>query len=202
MVKELHAEHDITDKNVIAAMGSVPRHLFVSEEQAQHAYNFGNLPIGEGQVIGDPYLVAFMTQSLKIRPTDTVLEVGTGCGYQAAVLSKLVKQVYSIEIREPLANSARERLKKLGYKNVQVKAGDGYLGWPEHAPFDAIIVTAFPDTVPQRLLQQLKPGGHMVTPVGGKVQRMKLITRGPQSFNSEDLNLTGLVLAGQHHKQR
>ena len=147
-------------------MAKVPREKFVARELAANAYEDRPLPIGFDQTISQPFIVAFMTQALKPRPTDRVLEIGTGSGYQAAVLGELVGQVYSIEIVRPLAQRAAVVLNALGYKNVLVKAGDGYKGWPEHAPFDAIIVTAAPDHVPQPLVDQLKEGGRMIIPVG------------------------------------
>lgn len=159
-------ERGIQSEGVLRAMGAVPRHRFVPKEYQPFAYEDDSLPIGEKQTISPPYIVAFMTEKLAPKPTDRVLEVGTGSGYQAAVLSRLVKQVYSIEIIASLAHSAAQRLRALGYKNVNVKAGDGYQGWKEHAPFDSIIVTCAPDHVPQPLISQLKEGGRMVIPVG------------------------------------
>ncbi len=156
----------VTDGGTIKAMERVPRHFFVPEAAKPFAYQDGPLPIGYGQTISQPYIVAFMTEQLKPKPTDRVLEIGTGSGYQAAVLSLLVKEVYTIEIVEPLARHAEEDLKRLGYKNVKVHAGDGYQGWPEAAPFDSIIVTCAPEHVPQPLVDQLKEGGRMIIPVG------------------------------------
>jgi protein-L-isoaspartate(D-aspartate) O-methyltransferase len=157
----------ITDSRVTEVMSSVPRHEFVPENYRTHAYEDHPLPIGYGQTISQPYIVAFMTEQLRPQPTDRVLEIGTGSGYQAAVLSKLVAEVYTIEILKPLAQRAEMDLRRFNYSNVKVKAGDGYKGWPEHAPFDAIIVTAAPDHVPQPLIDQLKEGGRMIIPVGG-----------------------------------
>jgi len=151
---------------VMQQMEAVPRHEFVLPEERSRAYLNTALPIAHGQTISQPLIVALMTDLLETRPGDIVLEVGTGSGYQAAVLSGLVKQVYSIEVIPELAQSASKVLERLGYDNVAVKAGDGYLGWPEHAPFDGIIVTAAPDEIPQPLLQQLAPGGRLVIPVG------------------------------------
>lgn len=156
----------IMDERVLKVMGEVPRHEFVSKDYRHEAYADRPLPIGYGQTISQPFIVAFMTEQLKPKKTDRVLEIGTGSGYQAAVLSALVKEIYSIEIVEPLAKQAAEVLKRLNYENVKVKAGDGYKGWPEHAPFDAIIVTCAPDHVPQPLVDQLKEGGRMIIPVG------------------------------------
>lgn len=176
------------DARVLAAMRAVPRHLFVPAAQRGEAYADYPLPIGEGQTISQPSLVALMTHLLRPRPGAVMLEVGTGSGYQAAVLSKLVGRVYSIEIVEPLARTAADRLKRLGYANVAVRHGDGYAGWPEHAPFDGIIVTAGAEHVPKPLLQQLKPGGRMVIPVGPalSVQQLKLISRDARGKLSEE----------------
>ena len=156
----------IDDSRTLRAMAKVPREKFVAKELQARAYEDRPLPIGYGQTISQPFIVAFMTQELKPKPTDRILEVGTGSGYQAAVLAELVAEVYTIEIVKPLAESAEVRLRELGYKNVQVKAGDGYKGWREHAPFDAIIVTAAPDHVPEPLVEQLREGGRMIIPVG------------------------------------
>ncbi|MBL8396449.1 MAG: protein-L-isoaspartate(D-aspartate) O-methyltransferase [Candidatus Accumulibacter sp.] len=156
----------IGDPAVLKAMASVPRHEFVPSELRRHAYEDNPLPIGYGQTISQPYVVAFMTEQLAPKATDRVLEIGTGSGYQAAILAVLVSQVYSIEIVEALARRAGHDLTRLGYRNVQVRHGDGYQGWPEAAPFDAIIVTCAPDHVPQPLVDQLKDGGRMVIPVG------------------------------------
>ncbi len=157
---------DLTNARVLAAMGKVPRHEFVPEGLRSAAYQDRPLPIGHDQTISQPYIVAFMTERLEPKPTDRVLEIGTGSGYQAAVLAELVAEVNTIEIIEPLAKSAEATLKRLGYKNVRVRAGDGYQGWPEAAPFDGIIVTCAPDHVPQPLAAQLKEGGRMIIPVG------------------------------------
>ena len=156
----------ITNSLVLAVMGQVPRHEFVPERYRSHAYEDRPLPIGHDQTISQPYIVAFMTEQLHPKSTDRVLEIGTGSGYQAAVLAGLVSEVYSIEIVEPLARRAETDLKRLGYTNVTVRAGDGYKGWPEAAPFDAIIVTCAPEDVPQPLVDQLKDGGRMIIPVG------------------------------------
>ncbi len=157
---------DVTDRRVLAAMEKVPRHEFVPAHLRDQAYEDCPLPIGHGQTISQPYIVAFMTEQLAPKPTDRVLEIGTGSGYQAAVLAELVAAVYTIEIIEPLGRQAMADLARLGYTNVCVRIGDGYQGWPEAAPFDAIIVTCAPDHVPQPLVDQLKEGGRMVIPVG------------------------------------
>lgn len=178
MVERQLRPRGIDDPRVLQVMKKVPREKFVPKELTSRAYEDGPLPIGFGQTISQPYIVAFMTQELKPKPTDRVLEIGTGSGYQAAVLSELVAQVYTIEIVRPLAQRAAVVLQALGYKNVLVKGGDGYKGWPEHAPFDAIIVTAAPDHVPQPLVEQLKEGGRMVIPVGGTlVQHLKVLEK-------------------------
>lgn len=168
---------DITDPRVLRVMGKVPRHLFVPENIRRHAYLDGPLPIGHDQTISQPYIVAYMTQALDPRKTDKVLEIGTGSGYQAAVLAELVADVYTIEIVEPLAQSAKELLGKLGYDNVHVRAGDGYAGWPEAAPFDAIIVTCAPDHIPQPLIDQVAVGGRLVIPVGDFHQEIVIVTK-------------------------
>lgn len=159
-------DRNISDKRVLAAMASVPRHKFVPRLLRTEAYGDHPLPIGYGQTISQPFMVAFMTEQLAPRNTDRVLEIGTGSGYQAAVLAGLVSEVYSIEIIEPLGKHAAETLRNLGYDNVHVRIGDGYEGWPEAAPFDSIIVTCAPEQVPEPLVAQLKEGGRMIIPVG------------------------------------
>jgi len=167
------------DPRVLKAMSEVPRHEFVPTEQAGVAYKNRSLPIGHGQTISQPFIVALMTDLLHVKDSDKVLEVGTGSGYQAAILSVLVHEVCTIEIVPELAVASRTVLERLGYNNVKTKIGDGYQGWAEHAPFDAIIVTAAPDHVPSTLVQQLKPNGRMVIPVGDLTQDLMVITKKP-----------------------
>jgi len=179
MVKDQLAARDITDKRVLEVMGIVPRHLFVSSHYQNKAYEDYPLPIDEGQTISQPYIVALMTQHLELKNGDSVLEIGTGSGYQAAVLAELVDKVYSIEIRENLAKKAGLTLDTLNYNRVQVKWDDGYFGWEEYAPFDAIIVTCAVNHVPPPLFNQLKEGGRLVIPLGSTLyfQTLTLITK-------------------------
>ena len=177
MVADQMAARDIKDPRVLAAMRKVPRHLFVPADQQRLAYEDHPLPIGKDQTISQPYIVAYMSQALDLKPTDKVLEIGTGSGYQAAVLGELAAQVYTIEIVEELADRSKRTLASAGYANVHVRHGDGYAGWPEQAPFDAIMVTAAPDHVPQPLIDQLAPGGRMIIPVGDYFQELRLIQR-------------------------
>lgn len=175
MVNTQLQNRGISNPATLYAMINVPRHQFVPQDLLEHAYSDGPLPIGYGQTISQPYIVAFMTETLNLRSSDRVLEIGTGSGYQAAVLGKIVDSVYSIEIVEELAFSAKNRLQSLGYDNVMVKWGDGYHGWPQKAPFDAIIVTAGADSVPQPLINQLKIGGRMIIPVRTKDHITQLV---------------------------
>ena len=168
MVLEQIELRGVNNKAVLKAMRKVPRHKFVPEIYVEYAYNDYPLPIGEGQTISQPYIVAFMTAALKLEPTDKVLEIGTGSGYQAAVLAEICDSVYTIEIFESLGTKAAELLKTLHYDNIKVKIGDGYMGWPEFSPFDVIIVTCSPSEIPQPLIDQLKEGGRMIIPVGRK----------------------------------
>ena len=163
------------DARVLAVIGKVPRHEFVPQELKPHAYENRPLPIGYGQTISQPYIVAAMTKLLNLKPGDVVLEIGSGSGYQAAVLAELVRAVYTIEIIEPLAQQAAERLRRLGYASVHSRIGDGYFGWPEAGPFDSIIVTAAASHVPPPLLRQLKPGGRMVIPIGAPFMTQQLM---------------------------
>jgi protein-L-isoaspartate(D-aspartate) O-methyltransferase len=177
MVERQLRARDITDKRVLAAMQRVPRHLFVPAERRERAYEDGPLPIGHGQTISQPYIVALMTQLAQPKNGARALDIGTGSGYQAAVLAELVSEVYSIEIICPLADEARERLAAFGYRNVQVRCGDGYRGWSEHAPFDLIILAAAPDHVPQPLVDQLAAGGRLVLPIGRHFQELLVIEK-------------------------
>jgi protein-L-isoaspartate(D-aspartate) O-methyltransferase len=169
----------IRDARVLDAMLKVPRHLFIPESQRSDAYIDSPVRIGEGQTISQPYIVAFMTEALQVGPEHRVLEIGTGSGYQAAVLGELAKEVFTIEIIDQLAARARATLAALGYRNVQVRTGNGYLGWPEQAPFDRIMVTAAPDAVPPALVEQLKVGGLMAIPVGTFSQELQILRRTP-----------------------
>jgi protein-L-isoaspartate(D-aspartate) O-methyltransferase len=179
MVERQIRERGIRDARVLAAMEKVPRHLLVDRSLRPGAYSDHPLPIGEGQTISQPYVVALMTEELRLSPTDRVLEIGTGSGYQAAILAEIVQEVYTLEIRKGLADRAAERLKELGCRNVRVKYADGYFGWPEHAPFDAIIITAAVNHIPPPLLKQLKEGGRLILPLGSTVfyQTLTLVTK-------------------------
>ncbi|MEK7829102.1 MAG: protein-L-isoaspartate(D-aspartate) O-methyltransferase [Deltaproteobacteria bacterium] len=165
----------IADKKVLDVMGKTPRHLFVEGHLRDAAYEDYPLPIDEGQTISQPYVVALMTEVLQLKPSDRVLEIGTGSGYQAAILAEIVKEVYTIEIRKGLAEKAEKRLKDMGYKNVKVKYGDGYFGWEEYTPFDAIIITAAANHIPPSLIKQLKEGGRLIIPLGSTVYSQTLI---------------------------
>ena len=180
MVEAQIAARGIEDPEVLEAMREVPRHRFVPAEQADRAYLDHPLPIGQGQTISQPYIVAYMTEEADIEPGDRVLEIGTGSGYAAAVLGEIAEEVYSIEIVPELAERARTTLDELGYENVHVRTGNGYLGWPEQAPFDAILVTAAPPEIPHTLVEQLAVGGKMVVPVGEVFQEMMIIEKTPR----------------------
>lgn len=182
MVSEQIAARGIESARVLAAMRKVPRHLFVPAVLQRAAYTDQPLPIGHDQTISQPYIVAYMTEAADIAPHEKVLEIGTGSGYQAAILGEIAKQVYTIEIVPELAERARAVLQQLKYANVTVKAGDGYQGWPEHAPFDAIVVTAAPSEIPSALKAQLAVGGKMVVPVGDWEQQMVIVERTPQGL--------------------
>lgn len=189
MVRQQIEARGIKDPEVIAAMGKVPRHLFVPRSSMIQSYNDYPMDIGYGQTISQPYIVAYMTELLDLQPKDKVLEVGTGSGYQAAVLAEIVDKVYTIEIIEELSKMACGRLKELGYSNIVCKTGDGYNGWPEHGPYDAIIVTAAPEEIPAPLTRQLKEGGRMIIPVGpvSSVQKLILIEKKSGELISKEM---------------
>jgi protein-L-isoaspartate(D-aspartate) O-methyltransferase len=183
----------VRDPRVLDSLRKTPRHRFVPAELVPYAYDDQPLPVGYGQTISQPYIVAKMTELLEPKGEHRVLEIGTGSGYQAAVLSPLVAQVYTIEIIEPLGNAARQRLATLGYKNIEVRVGDGYFGWPEKAPFDAIIVTAAANHIPPPLIEQLKPGGRMVIPVGNPFQPQMLVLVTKGSKGPRDIQVRSLM---------
>jgi len=185
MVHQQIVSRGIKDKRVISVMKNTPRHLFVPKSLIKAAYDDGPLLIGDGQTISQPYIVAIMTELLELKGHEKVLEIGTGSGYQAAILSQLVDTCYSIELLKTLADSASARLKRLGYNNVVVKCDDGYKGWTEHAPFDCIIITAAPEEIPQNLVEQLKMNGRMVVPVGKYNQDLLLIKRTETGYTRE-----------------
>lgn len=187
MVERQIIARGVKDPKIIEAMRSVPRHMFVPEHLREHAYEDAPLPIGYGQTISQPYIVAYMTEKLDLKGDENVLEVGTGSGYQAVILSEIVRSVYTIEIVEPLGRQAEAILKKTGYANVHTRIGDGYEGWPEAAPFDAIIVTAAPKAIPDALIDQLKIGGRMIAPVGDWAQTLLLITKTETSHSMKKL---------------
>jgi protein-L-isoaspartate(D-aspartate) O-methyltransferase len=194
MVQRHLAERGIKDPRVLEAFRTVPRHKFLPKETRRQAYDDESIPIGQGQTITPPYDVAFMTEVLQPKPTDKVYEVGTGSGYQAAILSRLVKDVYSVEIHEPLSRHATEVLKEVGYTNVHTRHGDGYAGWPEAAPFDAIIVTCAPQSIPPPLVEQLKEGGRMVIPLGDRFnQVVHLIEKRDGKLHDRELRPTLFV---------
>lgn len=208
--REWMVNHDIKgrgikDKMVLDAMGKIPRHLFVDDYLKDRAYADHPLPIGEGQTISQPYVVALMTEALKLKPTDRVLEIGTGSGYQAAVLAEIVKEVHTIEIRKSLAEKADKRLKDLGYKNIKVKYADGYFGWEEFAPFDAIILTASANHIPPPLIMQLKEGGRLIIPLGSTVyyQTLTLATKKKNELYLEQMGSVAFVpMTGDVQKKR
>lgn len=187
MVEEQIIARGIQDTNVINAMLKVERHKFVPKEYEKYAYNDGPLPIGEGQTISQPYIVALMTEALQFKRGERVLEIGTGSGYQAAVLSLIAKEVYTIEIIPSLAKSSQERLESLGYKNVYVKCGDGFLGWQEKAPFDGIIITCAAPRVPEPLIEQLAENGRLVMPEGDEWQMLVLYKKIKGKLEKEEL---------------
>lgn len=187
MVKTQIEARGIKDSRVLAVLTKVKRHLFLPENMRSFAYQDSALPIGKNQTISQPYIVGLMTELARIKPQDKILEIGTGSGYQAAVLAELSRAVYSMEIIKELADEARERLLKFGYENIQVKHGDGYGGWPEAAPFDAIIVTAAAPEIPEKLIKQLKTGGRMVIPLGDVIQELYVITKNADGGIEQEL---------------
>ncbi len=204
MVQQQIADRGISDPRVLAAMLNVPRHLFVPEDIRYRAYDDCPLPIGEGQTISQPYMVAWMTELLEVEEGDRVLEVGTGSGYQAAVLAELAREVFSIEKYPRLAREAEERLRNLGYANIHIRTGDGTLGWPEKAPFEGIMVTAGAPSVPQPLLEQLAEGGRLVIPVGSPgMQMLTLVRRKDNRFEtSEEGSCIFVPVVGKHGWKR
>ncbi|MGB9765080.1 MAG: protein-L-isoaspartate(D-aspartate) O-methyltransferase [Candidatus Saccharicenans sp.] len=187
MVELQIIKRGIKDKKVLEAMNRVPRHLFVPEEMRDLAYSDEPLPIGEGQTISQPFIVAYMTEALKLSGGEKVLEIGTGSGYQTAILAEIVHEVYTVELLSVLSERAQEILKELGYKNIKFLIGDGSRGWPEYAPYDAILVSAAPATVPRALIEQLKINGRMIIPVGTDFQELVLVTRKKDSWLEERL---------------
>jgi protein-L-isoaspartate(D-aspartate) O-methyltransferase len=203
MITEDIKGRGVKDAMVLEVMGAVPRHLFVDASYRDRAYEDHPLPIGEGQTISQPYVVALMTEALRLRPTDRVLEIGTGSGYQAAVLARIVKEVYTIEIRQPLVIKAEKTLADLGYLNVRVKFADGYFGWEELAPFDAIIITAAANHIPPPLIKQLKEGGRLIVPLGSTVyyQTLTLATKRKGELEVEQLSPVAFVpMVGEMRK--
>lgn len=195
MVRTQIVARGVRDASTLAALRKVPRHEFVPPDVRAHSYADSPLPIGHQQTISQPFIVAMMTEALILSGTERVLEIGTGSGYQAAVLGEIVPEVYTIEIVEPLGERARQTLARLGYGNVHVRVGDGYRGWPEHAPFHAIMVTAAPEKVPQPLLDQLAEGGRLVVPVGGqgRMQWLKRYTKTAEGLQEETLEAVRFV---------
>jgi len=187
MVERQLRGRDVVDERVLEAMGRVPRELFVSENLLRRAYDDAALPIGDGQTISQPYVVALMSEAIGLRGGEKVLEIGTGSGYQAAVLAEMGARVYTMEIVPRLARGARATLARLGYRSVEVREGNGWAGWPEEAPFDAIVVTAAPPTIPDALKRQLRDGGRLVIPVGRDRQELTLVTRAGDAFEEKRL---------------
>lgn len=204
MVENDIKRRGIKDKKVLDVMGRIPRHLFVDENLRNRAYADYPLPIGEGQTISQPYVVALMTEALRLKPADKVLEIGTGSGYQAAVLSEIAKEIYTIEIRKSLADTAARRLKDLGYRNVKVKYADGYFGWEEYSPFDAIVITAAANHIPPPLIKQLKEGGRLIIPLGSTVyyQTLTLVTKKKGDLDVEQMGPVAFVpMIGEAEKK-
>jgi protein-L-isoaspartate(D-aspartate) O-methyltransferase len=195
MVQQHLRGRGISDEQVLDVMGRIPRHLFVPADLRRRAYADHPLPIGEGQTISQPYVVALMTEALRLRPGDRVLEIGTGSGYQAVVLAEIVRQVYTIEIRPTLAAGAERTLRSLGYRNVEVICADGYEGWSQHAPFDAIIITAAANHIPPPLIRQLREGGRLILPLGSThyYQVLTLATKVAGELSLEQMGAVAFV---------
>jgi protein-L-isoaspartate(D-aspartate) O-methyltransferase len=204
MVEQQMEARGISDPATLEAMRVVPRHEFLPLRLREEAYGDYPLPIGHGQTISQPYIVAFMTEAIRPRPGEKILEIGAGSGYQAAVLAQMGAEVYTIEIVEPLAEMARQTLERLGYQNANVKHGDGYRGWPEHAPFDAVIVTCAPDKIPPDLVAQLKDGGRMIIPVGGGMEQelVLLQKQGDRVEKQSVLPVRFVPMTGEAEKSR
>ncbi|MBZ5495198.1 MAG: protein-L-isoaspartate(D-aspartate) O-methyltransferase [Acidobacteriia bacterium] len=203
MVREQLQDRDVKDARVLAAMRKVPRHRFVPDDLVDAAYDDNPLPLVLGQTISQPYIVGYMTQALELRGGERVLEIGTGSGYQAAVLAELVSEVYTIEILPELTAQAQSTLNALGYKNIRIRCGDGYMGWPDAAPFDRIIVTAAPDHIPQPLIDQLKPGGKMIIPVGSLDQDLVLLEKNDQGISRRStIPVRFVPMTGQAQRKR
>ncbi|MEW6715320.1 MAG: protein-L-isoaspartate(D-aspartate) O-methyltransferase [Nitrospirota bacterium] len=205
MVNEQLISREIRDKRVLDAMSKIPRHLFVAEYLRSRAYGDHPLPIDEGQTISQPYVVAMMTEALDLKSTDRVLEIGTGSGYQAAVLAEIVKEVYSIEIKEGLSKRAGELLNRLGYKNIKTKYADGYFGWEEYAPFDVIIITASANHIPPPLIKQLKEGGRLIIPLGSTLyyQVLTIATKNGADLDVQQMGGVAFVpMTGEAQKKK
>ena len=203
MVRSQIVARGIKDQRVLDAMRRVPRHRFVPATYRSHAYADGPLPIGHAQTISQPYIVAFMTAALGLRGDERVLEIGTGSGYQAAVLAEIVREVFTIEILAPLGERAKRVLGELGYDNVHVRIGDGYRGWPEKAPFDAVIITAAPERIPQPLVDQLRVGGRMILPVGDRRQKLVLLTKTEKGLERREvLDVRFVPMTGEVRRRK
>ncbi|MFC2075329.1 protein-L-isoaspartate(D-aspartate) O-methyltransferase [Bdellovibrionota bacterium] len=204
MIETQLKSRNITDERVLEAMEKIPREEFVPEALRSRAYEDGPLPIGKGQTISQPYIVALMTELLQVKPTERVLEIGTGSGYQTAVISEIAREIYTIEIVRSLFEQAKERLNRLGFSNIHFKPGDGYKGWIEHSPFDKIILTAAPPKIPRPLLEQLSVGGRLVAPVGEFAQNLNVYTKKEEGeiHQSETLPVRFVPMVGEAQKRK